>query len=130
MAARDKVLIIDDHKEFREMLRSFIQKQFKDVEIREASSGEEGVKLAIKENPRVSLIDIRLPGMDGIETSRQIKRWVPGCFIITMSMFKDSAKEFLIPEAEAFVGKDEIDSGLLPCLYRLLDGKGIKKGAR
>ena len=121
--AKKMILIIDDHKNFRETLRSFIENQFKDIEIKEASTGEEGVAMAINEKPDVSLIDLRLPGIDGIETARQIKQRVPECHIITMSMFKQSSLQNLIAQkAIIFVNKDEIDSELIPLLYKFLDG--------
>lgn len=122
--ANKTILIIDDHKDFREMLRSFIEKKFRDVEIKEAGTGEEGVEVAINEKPEVSLIDVRLPGIDGIETARQIKQQVPECHIITMSMFKQSSLQNLIAQKVIiFVNKDEIDSELIPLLYKFFDGK-------
>ena len=72
------ILIVDDHKDFRQMLRSFIQNRFTDVDIKEAATGEEGVEVARNEKPDVSLVDVRLPGIDGIETARQIKESLPG----------------------------------------------------
>ena len=94
--ANKTILIIDDQKDFREMVCSFIQKRFQDVAIKEAETGEEGIRLAVQEKPDVSLIDVRLPGIDGIETARQIKEQVPGCQIVTMSMFKQSSLQELI----------------------------------
>lgn len=117
------ILIVDDHRAFREMLRSFIEKEFKEVEIKEAATGEEGVQVAISEKPDISLIDIRLPGIDGIETARQIKQQVPECRIITMSMFKASSMQNLIDQKViVFINKNDIDSELIPLLYKFLDG--------
>ncbi len=121
--ANKMILIIDDHKNFREMVRSFIAKNFKDIEIKEAGTGEEGVDMAIAQKPDVSLIDVRLPGIDGIEAARQIKYQVPQCQIITMSMFKQSSFQKLIDQKVIiFINKDEIDSKLIPLLYKFLDG--------
>ena len=126
--ANKMILIIDDHKDFRETLRSFIEKKFRDLEIKEAATGEEGVAVAISEKPDVSLIDVRLPGMDGIEAARRIKRHVPACQIITMSMFQQSSLRNLIAsEVIIFVNKDEIDSELIPLLHKFLDGRKIQK---
>ena len=117
------ILIIDDHKDFRDVVRSFIQRRFQDVNIKEAETGEEGVKMAMNEKPDVSLIDIRLPGIDGIEAARQIKQRIPGCQIITMSMFKHSSlQEFIAQKIIVFVNKDKIDSELIPLLYKFLNG--------
>ena len=121
--ANKTILIIDDHKNFREMVRSFIAKRFQGVDIKEAATGEEGVEVARSERPDISLIDIRLPGIDGIETARQIKQHVPECHIITMSMFKQSSLQNLIAQKVIiFVNKDEIDSELIP-LLRVIGAK-------
>ena len=116
------ILLIDDHKEFREMLRLFIEKQFKEVEIKESATGEEGVEVAVKERPQVALIDICLPQMDGLQAARQIKQQVPGCHIITMSMLIDrNYQKFVAREMAAFIEKDEINEGLIPLLNRFLN---------
>lgn len=115
------ILIIDDHKDFREMIRVFIQKKFKDVNIKEAGTGEEGVEVALKEKPTVSLIDIRLPGIDGIETARQIKQSVHDCDIIMMSMFEQNSLQALVQQKNnLFINKDHLDSKLIPVLNKLL----------
>lgn len=122
--SRKIILIIDDHKNFREMTRSFVEKKFPDVDVQEAATGEEGFKLAVKERPDVSLIDVRLPGIDGIEVAERIKRQVPGCRVITMSMFKQSSlKDLIKQKVIVFVNKDEIDSELFPLLHKILTGQ-------
>ena len=122
--ANKMILIIDDHKNFREMVRSFIEKRFQDADIKEAATGEEGVEVARSERPDISFIDIRLPGIDGIETARQIKQHVPECHIIAMSMFKQSSLQNLIAQKVIiFVNKDEIDSELIPLLQKFLNGQ-------
>lgn len=111
------MLLVDDHKEFREMLRAFIEKHFKGVEIIEAATGKEGLQIAVKENPQIALIDIHLPMIDGLQTAEQIKRLVPDCRIITMSMYKQYGREkFVTEEVLSLIEKDEIDSGLIPLL--------------
>ncbi len=123
------VLIIDDHKDFREMLRSFIEKRFQDVEIKEAGTGEEGVNMARAVKPNVSLIDVCLPGIDGIEAAQQVKQRVPECQIITMSMFKQgSAQELITKRNIIFINKDEIDCALVPLLYKFLNVRKSKRG--
>lgn len=119
------ILIIDDHKEFREMLRSYIAGQIEDAEIKEAESGEEGIEVAIKESPQIALIDIRLPQMDGIQAARQIKQFVPSCHIVTMSMFQENRyQKFVFPEIEAFIEKDNIDGRLILLLRKLTQENG------
>lgn len=124
---RKKILLIDDHNEFRTMLRMFIEKEFKDIELKEATTGEEGIEMAKKEMPHLALIDIRLPQMDGIQAAQQIKRYVPECQIVTMSMFQ-SYQKFVTPAIVAFINKDEISTGLAPLLHKLLNNGIHKQG--
>ena len=116
---KNRILIIDDHKAFRETLRSFIEKNFKDIEIKEASSAEEGIEVAIKEKPQIALVDIQLPKMDGIQAAQQIKRFIPTCQILTMSMFR--AKDWKFPSHAGidFMDKNEIDVKLIPVLRKM-----------
>ena len=116
-----KILIIDDHKEFREGLKAFIEKQVPSVEIIEAQTGEEGVETALIQKPEVALIDIQLPKIDGMEAAHRIKQGLPECRVITMSTFGEkTGQSFVNSEITAFVTKAEIDSKLLALLRQLL----------
>lgn len=121
---KSKILIVDDHKEFRDGLKSFIEKQVPNVQILEASTGEEGVEAALAQKPDVALIDIHLPKIGGMEAAHRIKQGLPGCQIITMSMFGEkTGRSFVNPEITAFVAKTEIDSKLSALLRKLLQGQ-------
>lgn len=116
-----KILIVDDHKEFREGLRVFIEKQVPNVKILEASTGEEGVEMALIQKPEVALIDIQLPKIDGMEAAKRIKQGLPECRIITMSTFGEKkGQSFVSSEITAFIAKAEIDSKLPALLEELL----------
>ena len=118
---KHKILIIDDHKEFREDLKAFIEKQVPGFEIIEAQTGEEGVETALIQKPEVALIDIQLPKIDGMEAAKRIKKGLPECRIITMSTFGEkTGQSFVNSEITAFVTKAEIDSKLLALLRQLL----------
>ncbi len=112
------LLIIDDHQGFRQVLKSFIAKQFQDVGIKEAATGEEGLQLAVQERPDVALVDVNLPGMDGLQAAKWIKEAVPACQIVTMSMF--GGKGYVLKESAAFIEKSQIDNKLVPLLKKLL----------
>ena len=75
--SKSKILIVDDHREFREGLKAFIEKQVPNVEIFEAQTGEEGVETALIQKPKVALIDIHLPQIGGMEAAHRIKIRVP-----------------------------------------------------
>ncbi len=68
---REKVLVVDDEFEIRDVLSNFLTE--KGYEVILASNGEEAIELAEKENPHVILLDVKMPGIDGIETCSRLK---------------------------------------------------------
>jgi two-component system, NarL family, response regulator LiaR len=88
------VMLIDDHRVVRQGLRDFLELQ-SDIEVvGEASSGEEGVQLAKDLLPDVVLMDLVMPGIDGVETTRRIRNASPSTKVIVLTSFTDDAKVF------------------------------------
>ena len=101
----DKVLVVDDEWTIRDVLSQFLTE--KGYEVILASHGEEAIELAEKENPDVILLDVRMPGIDGIETCRRLKeedktRSVP---VIMITAFQDREIEAYLEGADDFVVK-------------------------
>lgn len=67
-----KVLIVDDEQPARERLRQLVDDGGQHVVVAEAANGEEAVAMAALHNPDVVLLDIRMPGVDGIETAHHL----------------------------------------------------------
>lgn len=67
-----KILIVEDHDDSREILR--IQIEHLGYEVIEARSGEEAIEKALAENPDLIIMDLGLPGMDGIEATVVLKQ--------------------------------------------------------
>lgn len=91
---RISVLMVDDHRLVRQGLQDFLELQ-DDIEVvGEASSGEEGVQLAQDVLPDVVLMDLVLPGIDGVEATRRIKAASPSTQVIVLTSFTDDDKVF------------------------------------
>lgn len=69
------VLLVDDEVEFLETLEKRLRRRNMDVRV--ATSGEEALDLLSQSPPDVVVLDVKMPGMDGIETLREIKRRAP-----------------------------------------------------
>lgn len=91
---RIRVLLVDDHALFREGLAGIITDQ-PDMEIvGEASDGLEGLVKAIELAPDLILMDIEMPGGNGLEAMRRIKRDLPAVAVVMLTVYDDEEKLF------------------------------------
>ncbi len=96
-----KILIADDHAVVREGTRRFLEQE-KDFEVvAEAADGEEAIRLAGVFKPDVAIMDIAMPGVDGIEATRQIKQQYPMVAVLVLSAYDDDQFVFGLLEAGA-----------------------------
>jgi two-component system, NarL family, response regulator LiaR len=97
-----KVLLVDDHEMVRIGLAAVLGTE-EDIEvIGEASSGEEGIRLAQEYEPDVVLMDLVMEGgMDGIEATRKLLQIMPDCKVIVLTSFLDDEKMYPVLEAGA-----------------------------
>ncbi len=83
-----RIVVIDDHRLIREGLKSLLETQGFQV-VGEAEDGRNAVKLAKKLDPDAVIIDISMPGLNGIEATRQIHQEAPRVKVIVLSMRSD-----------------------------------------
>ena len=88
-----RVLIADDQALFREGLRKVLEANGFDV-VGEASDGEEAVQLASENAPDVVLMDLRMPGLDGVGASRRITQLPRAPRVLALTTFDDDASVF------------------------------------
>ncbi|WP_066315845.1 response regulator transcription factor [Bacillus sp. FJAT-29814] len=122
-----KVLIVDDHSLFRDGLRAMIQASPEIRLIGEASSGEEAIKLAMELQPDVILMDIQMPGINGIEATRQIVKMSPHIAILVVTMLEDDSSVFAAMRAGArgYILKGAKHTDLLRAIKVVTDGEAI-----
>ena len=93
------ILLIDDHRVVRQGVRAFLSTQPDLLVVGEAESGVQGVELAARYVPDVALMDLVMPGMDGVEATRQLKRASPRTQIIVLTSYHDD--EHIFPALQA-----------------------------
>ena len=81
----EKILVVDDEKSMRVTLAAILRDE--GYEVTTAATGEEALELCSKENFGVVLMDVRMPGIDGVEAFRQIRRHQEGVRVILMSAY-------------------------------------------
>ena len=84
---RIRILIVDDHPLLREGIVSLVEKQADMLIVAEASNGKEAVQLFRQHIPDITLMDLRLPGMDGIDAMTSIVAQFPDAKVIVLTTF-------------------------------------------
>lgn len=98
---KTRILVADDHAVFRDGLRALMG-AIPDAEIvGEAATGKEAVRLAAELSPDVILMDIQMPGTNGIEATREIVGRSPGVGVVVVTMFEDDDSVFAAMRAGA-----------------------------
>jgi len=115
------VLLVEEHVELRSALRDWLLTTFPPLELCEARSLDEALLAAERAKPDLALIDFELPGANGIEAARALRRRHPRCRIVVMSAGNSEALRIaaLDAGADALLGKRELATGLLPILSAL-----------
>lgn len=90
MTNKTKVLIIDDENAIRRFLRTALDAH--GYEIYEATTGEDGMLQAVNVQPDLIILDLGLPGMDGLEVTRRIREWTDTPIIILSVQNQDAEK--------------------------------------
>ncbi|HEX8982620.1 MAG TPA: response regulator transcription factor [Ktedonobacterales bacterium] len=99
MAQKITVMLVDDHQLVRQGVSSFLDKQPDITVVGEAASGEEALRLAAQCVPDVVMMDLVMPEMDGVETTRRLKQITPGSQVIILTSYHDD--EHIFPAIRA-----------------------------
>ena len=94
-----KIILADDHQLVREGLRTLLEKELGMEVIGEAGDGEDVIKLARELLPDIVIMDVAMPGLDGIDATRQITGELPSIKVIALSMYPN--KLFVMDMFEA-----------------------------
>jgi DNA-binding NarL/FixJ family response regulator len=94
-----KVLVVDDQRLVREGIASLLDIQEGISVVGTAVDGQEAVEKALALSPDVVLMDVRMPVMDGIEATVQIRRKLPGCQVLMLTTFDD--EEYVVKSLQA-----------------------------
>lgn len=86
---RVRVVLADDHPVVRGGLRALLESLGGYVVVAEAVDGEQAVRAAQTLRPDVVIMDIRMPGVDGLEATRRITAAVPGTAVVVLTMYDD-----------------------------------------
>jgi two-component system invasion response regulator UvrY len=119
-----KVLLADDHSIMRAGLRRIIEES-EDIEvIAEADDGKAAIQLARERNPDVAVVDISMPGLDGLEVISQLKIYLPDLPIIILTMHEE--EQYVVRAIEAgamgYVTKRSAPQHIVKAIHQVLSG--------
>ena len=122
-----RILLADDHTVMRAGLRLLLERQPDMVVIAEAEEGRQAVELADSHKPDVVVLDIAMPLLNGIETTRQIVEKHPKTSVVILSMHSDESyvMRSLRAGARAYLLKDSAEADLIRAIRAVCDGKSF-----
>ncbi len=122
-----RVLIADDHPLFRDGLRAMLAAAAETELVGEATTGDEAIAQAVDLQPDVLLMDVQMPGTNGIEATRRIRQTSPHIAILVVTMFSDDDSVFaaLRAGAQGYVLKGADRAELLRAIIAISRGEAI-----
>jgi DNA-binding NarL/FixJ family response regulator len=122
---RANVLVVDDHALLRTGVANIINQESDLWVVAEASNGLEAVEAFERHRPDVTLIDLRMPVMEGVEAVRQIRERDPHAKVIVLTTYDtdQDISRALKAGAKAYVLKDISADRLIECIHDVLAGK-------
>jgi DNA-binding NarL/FixJ family response regulator len=116
------VLVVEEHDEMRNALRDWLLTSFPPLRLSEARSLDEALRLAEQAHLDLALVNLELPGINGIEAARALRKSHPSCRVVVMSVTDSTALRLAALEAgaEAFVSMRDLRVALHPIVAALM----------
>jgi len=127
MPHRISVLLVDDHTLVRRGFRRILEDEPDINVVGEAGDGREAIKLADELNPKVIVMDCAMPGMNGLDATRQILAMHPQALVLMLSMHPEETlvRQALEAGARGYVLKNAVDLGLGAAIRRVANGETV-----
>jgi DNA-binding NarL/FixJ family response regulator len=121
-----KVIIADDHALVREGLRRLLELDPNIEVLTEVGDGQGAINMVRKLRPDVVLMNVNMPGTDGIVATKVIKREMPSIRVIALTIYEDEEViEMVRAGVSAYVLKDVAGSELIDTIYRVMNGEVV-----
>jgi DNA-binding NarL/FixJ family response regulator len=122
-----RILVADDHPVVRGGLVAMLRTIAGLEVIGEAADGDEAVRAALDHRPDVVLMDVRMPGVDGIEATRCIREQAPECRVLVLTMYDDDATVFTAMQAGAqgYLLKESEQTDIVRAVHGVVAGEAI-----
>ena len=118
-----RILTVDDHLMFREGLAAVLATQPDMNLVAQASNGREAIQNFRRHHPDITLMDLQMPEMNGLEAMVAIRSEFPEAKIIILTTYASDVQDAMRLGAQAYLLKTELDRELLPTIRSVQAGK-------
>jgi DNA-binding NarL/FixJ family response regulator len=127
MRNKISVLLVDDHSLVRRGFRKILEDEADIAVVGEAKDGEEAVRLASELKPQVIVMDCAMPGMNGLQATRQILEKNPHILVLMLSMHPEDTlvRQALAAGARGYILKNAVDLELGAAIRRVVAGETV-----
>jgi two-component system response regulator NreC len=119
-----RLMLVDDHEVVRVGLKSFLQTQEDFDVVAEASNGEEAIARGMETLPDLILMDITMPGMDGLEATQRLRVLCPDCLVLALTVHDDKQyfMQMLAAGASGYITKSAAADDLVAAIHTIAAG--------
>jgi len=119
-----RLMLVDDHEVIRVGLKTFLQTQPDFEVVAEAGNGEDAVTRAMESHPDVILMDISMPGVDGMEATRRLRVLCPKCLVLALTVHDDKQylMQMLAAGASGYITKQAAAEELVEAIHTIASG--------
>jgi len=118
-----RILVVDDHQVVRDGLRHMVELETDMEVVGEAADAKEALTQVELLSPEVILMDIKMPGVDGIELTRQLKEEQPACNVIMLTLYDEYLAEAIEAGAVGYLLKDIRREELIRAIRAVHEGR-------
>ena len=125
------ILLVDDNLTFLSSVRKFLAQLPEVLIVGEAHDGQEALTLAAQHKPDLVLMDIAMPGMNGLEAAQAMNAFAHPPHVVILSMHDNASYRAAAQDlgARGFVGKSDFVANLIPLIARLVSDLTLQKSA-
>jgi DNA-binding NarL/FixJ family response regulator len=125
-----KLFLVDDHSVVRSGIRALLASKSNIEVVGEAENGEKALELIPTLKPQIVLLDISMPGLNGIEVAKRLKKALPDIRLIALSMHEDTeyVQSFLEAGGSGYVPKSSLETQLIDAIYAVSRGEYYAPG--
>lgn len=119
-----RILVADDHGVLRAGLRALLNGEADFEVVGEAADGPTALRLTIELHPDVAILDLSMPGMDGIQVARQLKQQLPATRVLILTVHEDEGllREAIQAGASGYIVKRAVESELINAIHAVCSG--------